>query len=69
MVRNRKRITIQAHWSPEAMMAAIESVRSGRKIRGVTRAFNVPYSPLRDRLKDNYYDSRRKVDSCHVLKL
>ena len=80
MVRNRKRTTTKAQWSPEAMMAAIEAVKSGRKIREVTRAFKVPYSSLRDRLKEKYYNPRlgrkstfsleeERLIQSHVLKL
>lgn len=41
------------------MKAALEAVNSGRKIKEVARAFMLPESSIRDRLKKGeYYDPR-----------
>lgn len=46
-------------WDPLQMQAALEAVRTGRKVKEVARSFELPESSIRDRLKKGeYYDPR-----------
>lgn len=52
MVRNRARTTNRASWNEESLQAAIKDVTiNGRKLRESARAYGVPVSTLRDRIK------------------
>ena len=54
MVRNYKRKTNKQSWTDENMKLAIEEWKKGSAgYRQIGEQFNVPWSTLRDRLKNN----------------
>ncbi|KAB0802365.1 hypothetical protein PPYR_04551 [Photinus pyralis] len=59
MTRKYKRKSQKCNWSPEQLRAAIDAIRDGRAIREVGRAFGIPESTLRDRLKSNNSDAAK----------
>lgn len=60
MVRNPPpRATAKGKWSSEQLNAAVRAVKNGRKIREVSRAFGIPESSLRTRMKKGQFDGAR----------
>lgn len=57
MGRIYNRQTSKADWTAERMHAAIIAIQSGKKIREVSRTFNIPESTIRDRLKNSNLSS------------
>ena len=54
MVRNYKRKTNKQSWTDENMRVAIEEWKKGSAVyHQIGKQFNVPWSTLRDRLKNN----------------
>jgi hypothetical protein len=54
MPRTYKRISNKASWSAEPLKAAMRAILSGRRIGEVGRAFNIPESTLRDKMKNGF---------------
>lgn len=52
MGRTYKRKSERASWKPETLHAALLAIRSGKKIRAVSRSFNISKSTLRLRIKN-----------------
>ncbi|XP_025410766.1 uncharacterized protein LOC112683809 [Sipha flava] len=52
MGRTYKRQSKHASWLPETLHAALLAIKSGKKIRAVSRTFDIPESTLRLRLKN-----------------
>lgn len=60
MVRNPPtRATTKGKWSSDHLKAAVQAIRSGRKIREVSRAFGIPESSLRTRMTKGQFESAR----------
>jgi len=59
MTRKYIRKSQKCNWTSEQLQAAINAVRTGRAIREVGRAFGIPESTLRDRLKSNNSDTAK----------
>lgn len=51
MGRNYKRITNKATWTKESMAEACAQVASGRSVKSVAKAFEIPRTSLRNQLK------------------
>uniref|UniRef100_A0A2H1VZL2 SFRICE_026979 n=1 Tax=Spodoptera frugiperda TaxID=7108 RepID=A0A2H1VZL2_SPOFR len=59
MPRNRQRTTTKAAWTEENLQSAKIAIERGSSIRKAAKQYNIPFSTLKDRLKNEDMSSPR----------